>query len=80
MAGGIAFPAAGLLLLTRLSESSRYPVMLLSLVLVGIGNGTAFVPLTATALSGVAPADAGAASVWSTSCSNSAARSASPCS
>jgi hypothetical protein len=37
-------------------------VILLSLVLVGVGNGTAFVPLTATALSGVAPADAGAAS------------------
>lgn len=62
MAGGIALSAIGLLLLTRLSEGSSYPVMLLSLVLVGVGNGTAFVPLTATALSGVAPADAGAAS------------------
>jgi EmrB/QacA subfamily drug resistance transporter len=62
MAGGIALSATGLLLLTRLSENSSYPVILLSLVLVGVGNGTAFVPLTATALSGVAPADAGAAS------------------
>jgi hypothetical protein len=52
----------GLLLLTRLSENSGYPVILAALVLVGLGNGTAFVPLTATALSGVAPADAGAAS------------------
>ena len=36
--------------------------MLLSLVLFGLGNGTAFVPLTSAALSGVAPEDAGAAS------------------
>jgi EmrB/QacA subfamily drug resistance transporter len=62
MAGGIAASAVGLLLLTRLSEGSSYPAILLSLLLVGVGNGTAFVPLTATALSGVAPADAGAAS------------------
>jgi EmrB/QacA subfamily drug resistance transporter len=62
MAGGIAASAVGLLLLTRLSENSGYPVILAALVLVGLGNGTAFVPLTATALSGVAPADAGAAS------------------
>jgi hypothetical protein len=32
------------------------------LVLFGLGNGLAFVPLTATALTGVAQADAGAAS------------------
>jgi EmrB/QacA subfamily drug resistance transporter len=62
MAGGIAASALGLLLLTRLSEGSSYPAILLSLLLVGVGNGTAFVPLTATALSGVTPEDAGAAS------------------
>lgn len=62
MAGGIALSATGLLLLTRLSQDTAYPVLLLSLLLVGIGNGTAFVPLTSTALAGVAPADAGAAS------------------
>jgi EmrB/QacA subfamily drug resistance transporter len=62
MAGGISLSATGLLLLTRLSQETAYPVLLLSLLLVGIGNGTAFVPLTSTALAGVAPADAGAAS------------------
>jgi EmrB/QacA subfamily drug resistance transporter len=62
MAGGITASALGLLLLTRLSEGTGYPVLLLSLLLVGFGNGTAFVPLTSTALAGVAPQDAGAAS------------------
>jgi len=62
MAGGIATSAIGLLLLTRLSADTAYPVLLASLLLVGFGNGTAFVPLTSTALAGVAPHDAGAAS------------------
>jgi predicted MFS family arabinose efflux permease len=62
MAGGIAASAIGLLLLTRLSADTAYPVLLASLLLVGFGNGTAFVPLTSTALAGVAPHDAGAAS------------------
>jgi EmrB/QacA subfamily drug resistance transporter len=59
---GIATSAVGLLLLSRISGGTGYPALLLSLVLVGIGNGTAFVPLTSTALAGVAPHDAGAAS------------------
>jgi EmrB/QacA subfamily drug resistance transporter len=62
MAGGVALSTVGVLLLTRLSVDSGYPEVLLSLVLFGIGNGTAFVPLTSAALAGVAPADAGAAS------------------
>jgi|tagenome__1003787_1003787.scaffolds.fasta_scaffold20979341_3 EmrB/QacA subfamily drug resistance transporter len=62
MAGGVLLSAIGLLLLTRLSADSGYGAVLASLVLVGIGNGSAFVPLTSAALSGVAPADAGAAS------------------
>jgi EmrB/QacA subfamily drug resistance transporter len=62
MAGGVALSTVGLLLLTRLSVDSGYPTVLLSLVLFGLGNGTAFVPLTSAALSGVAPEDAGAAS------------------
>jgi hypothetical protein len=37
-------------------------VILTGLVLFGIGNGLAFVPLTAASLAGVDPADAGAAS------------------
>jgi hypothetical protein len=36
--------------------------VLVSLLLFGIGNGLAFVPLTAASLEGVAPGDAGAAS------------------
>jgi EmrB/QacA subfamily drug resistance transporter len=62
MVGGLCLSAVGLLLLTQLSESTSYLQLLLSLVLFGAGNGTAFVPLTSTALSGVAPEDAGAAS------------------
>jgi EmrB/QacA subfamily drug resistance transporter len=62
MAGGITLSTLGMLLLTHISASTGYPQLLLSLVLVGIGNGTAFVPLTSTALAGLAPADAGAAS------------------
>ncbi|MCW2522944.1 MAG: transporter [Frankiales bacterium] len=62
MAGGMSLSLLGLLLLTQLSQHTGYPLLLASLLLVGIGNGTAFVPLTGAALSGVAPADAGAAS------------------
>jgi EmrB/QacA subfamily drug resistance transporter len=59
---GIATSTLGLALLTRLSESSSYPSVLVPLLLFGLGNGTAFVPLTTAALDGVEPADAGAAS------------------
>ncbi|GAB2923573.1 MFS transporter [Rhodococcus aerolatus] len=62
MVGGIALSTTGLLLLTRLSETSSYAELLATLVLFGAGNGLAFVPLTAAALHGVDPADAGAAS------------------
>jgi EmrB/QacA subfamily drug resistance transporter len=62
MLGGLALSTTGQLLLTRLSADSGYLSVLIPLVLFGIGNGLAFVPLTAAALSGVAPRDAGAAS------------------
>jgi MFS family permease len=62
MAGGLTLSTLGMLVLTQLSETTSYPQVLLALALVGIGNGTAFVPMTATALAGVAPEDAGAAS------------------
>lgn len=62
MTYGIALSTLGLLLLTRLSESSVYPELLATLLLFGAGNGLAFVPLTAASLHGVDPADAGAAS------------------
>lgn len=62
MAGGLTSSTAGLLWMTQLHATSGYLDLLGPLVLFGLGNGLAFVPLTATALTGVAPADAGAAS------------------
>ena len=62
MAGGLTSSTIGLLWLTQLSASSSYLDLLGPLVLFGLGNGLAFVPLTATSLRGVAAADAGAAS------------------
>ncbi|MDT4959205.1 MAG: hypothetical protein QOG07_3073 [Pseudonocardiales bacterium] len=62
MTGGIALSTTGLLWLTQLSETSTYGSLLGPLLVFGIGNGIAFVPLTTAALDGVEPADAGAAS------------------
>jgi MFS family permease len=62
MVGGLAISTLGLLWLTQLHASSGYPALLGPLLLFGLGNGLAFVPLTGASLRGVAPADAGAAS------------------
>jgi EmrB/QacA subfamily drug resistance transporter len=62
MASGLSLSTVGLLWMTQLSESSSYFSVLGPLVLFGIGNGLAFVPLTMIALAGVDPKDAGAAS------------------
>jgi EmrB/QacA subfamily drug resistance transporter len=62
MVGGISISTVGVLLLTQLHATSGYGLVLGSLVLFGIGNGLAFVPLTMAALADVDPADAGAAS------------------
>ena len=62
MVGGLILSTSGLLLLTRLAADSSYVDVLIPLLLFGLGNGTAFVPLTAAGLTDVAPADAGAAS------------------
>jgi EmrB/QacA subfamily drug resistance transporter len=62
MVGGIALSILGLVWLTGLDESSSYLSIVGPLVLVGAGNGSAFVPLTAAALQGVEPRHAGAAS------------------
>ncbi|MFZ0218554.1 MAG: MFS transporter, partial [Candidatus Dormiibacterota bacterium] len=59
---GIAMSTLGTLWLTRLGAGSDYLSVLGPLVLCGIGNGLAFVPLTGAGLARVAPADAGAAS------------------
>jgi EmrB/QacA subfamily drug resistance transporter len=59
---GFSFSTAGLLWVSQLSVLSGYLSILGPLVIVGLGNGLAFVPLTALALGGVEPRDAGAAS------------------
>ncbi|MDQ1727342.1 MAG: hypothetical protein QOK14_1387 [Frankiaceae bacterium] len=62
MVGGITISTSAIVLLTQLRSDSGYWLVLVALVLFGIGNGSAFVPLTAASLAGVDPADAGAAS------------------
>ncbi len=59
---GITFSTLGMLWLTQLGEHSGYLALVGPLVVFGLGNGLAFVPLTTTAIDGVEPADAGAAS------------------
>ena len=62
MTGGITLSTLSVLLLAQLTAHSNYAVVLVSLLLFGVGNGLAFVPLTAASLEGVARSDAGAAS------------------
>ena len=62
MAAGITLSLLGLLWLTQLSQDSGYLAVLGPLVLVGLGNGSAMVPLTGAALQGVQPQHAGAGS------------------
>jgi EmrB/QacA subfamily drug resistance transporter len=62
IAGGLALSTLGLFWLSYLSQSSGYVSLLGPLLMFGIGNGLAFVPLTTTALLGVQPRDAGAVS------------------
>jgi MFS family permease len=53
---------AGLVWLTRLSTTSEYPVAVLGpMVLLGLGAGLGFIPLTAVIMATVDPRDAGAA-------------------
>ncbi|WP_375485372.1 MFS transporter [uncultured Jatrophihabitans sp.] len=59
---GITFSTLGMLWLTQLGEHSGYGSLVGPLLVFGLGNGLAFVPLTSAALEGVAPQDAGAAS------------------
>jgi EmrB/QacA subfamily drug resistance transporter len=59
---GLTFSTLGMLWLTQLNEHSGYGALVGPLLVFGLGNGTAFVPLTTAALEGVDPADAGAAS------------------
>ena len=59
---GLACSGSGLLWLSQINVHSGFSSMLGPLLIFGIGNGTAFVPLTSAALQDVAPADSGAAS------------------
>lgn len=62
MVGGMALSALAMLLLSRIGEGTGYPQIVGSLIALGIGNGLAFVPLTAAGLAGVAREDSGAGS------------------
>jgi hypothetical protein len=59
---GVTLSVLGMLWLTQLNEGGSYLSLVGPLTVFGLGNGMAFVPLTTTALDGVEPADAGAAS------------------
>ncbi len=59
---GVALSLVSMGWLTQLSETSGYLSVLGPLVLLGLGNGMAFVPLTSAALHAVTPKLAGAAS------------------
>jgi MFS family permease len=59
---GITLSTTGMLWLTQLSATSGYLSLVGPLLVFGLGNGLAFVPLTTTSLDNVDPADAGAAS------------------
>ena len=52
---------------SQLHAGASYLQIFVSLVLLGLGSGTALVPLTQAGLAGVEPADAGRRRDWSTS-------------
>jgi predicted MFS family arabinose efflux permease len=62
MLGGAVLSLLSLLWLTQLSATSGYLDVLGPLLVLGLGNGSAFVPLTSAGLAGVEPHEAGAAS------------------
>jgi MFS family permease len=62
MVVGATLSTSGMFLLTQLGEHSSYLSLVVPLITFGTGNGLAFVPLTTTAIDGVDPKDAGAAS------------------
>ena len=62
MLSGIGMSIVALLLSSQLHAGASYGQVVVGLVLLGLGSGTALVPLTTAGLSGVEPQDAGAAS------------------
>jgi len=59
---GPAASVIGILWLTRITSTSHYIDVLAPLIIIALGMGLAFVPLTLTAVSGVKPHEAGLAS------------------
>ncbi|HET7523951.1 MAG TPA: MFS transporter [Acidimicrobiales bacterium] len=59
---GPIFALAGLVWLTQLTPTTGYGQIIAPLLLIALGMGQCFVPLTITAVSGVAPQEAGIAS------------------
>ena len=59
---GPIFGLTGLILLTQLTPHSGYVSVIIPLVIIALGMGQSFVPLTITAISGVPPNQAGLAS------------------
>ncbi|HMJ37594.1 MAG TPA: MFS transporter [Baekduia sp.] len=63
LVGGVSLALAGMAWLSRISDGTQYfPGIALPMVLLGVGIGLAFTPLTSAGIAGVAPRDAGAAS------------------
>jgi EmrB/QacA subfamily drug resistance transporter len=63
LASGVATALVGMVWLSRLSASTHYfPQIAIPMALLGLGIGTALIPLTALGIRGVAAEDAGAAS------------------
>lgn len=62
MAVGMGLSTVGMLLMSRMTAASTYPELVVGMVIFALGNGTAFVPLTAAGLARVAPKDTGVAS------------------
>lgn len=63
LTGGLIVAFAGMAWISQLSEGSSYvPQIVGPMLLLGIGMGIAFMPLTAAGIAGVGPGDAGAAS------------------
>jgi EmrB/QacA subfamily drug resistance transporter len=60
--GGTALLTAGTAWLTQISPTSGYPYVLVAMVLLGLGGGSVFMPLSMLILEGVPAADSGAAS------------------
>jgi MFS family permease len=63
LSAGVVIALAGMVWLSRLTPSTHYfPQIAIPMALLGLGIGTALIPLTGLGIRGVAPEDAGAAS------------------